>query len=1160
MDSKGFLWILTLHGISRFDGLTFKNYTRASHPAMLSNQPNDMVLDKDDNIWLSYKTNLQRLNTKTDQFTEIQWKAKPLEIHKMAIDTNSNTLYAVNYSGYYRMNAKDLTIRYDSFLQKETRASEGIGEVFLDSKQNLWVPYWRFGYHHIQANNAKQYMRKVDIWPLSFSEDRQGYIYCNAWQTPFYKIWFKDNQPFEIENIYPTKGYYTNIIYHSSVAPSLTGDSIIWMSFGNEGIGLFNKNTNTFLKPIEVNDEYKSGLPENAINYFYNDKFGNFWLCSWRGLIKVNPQEQQFKSRELKMLDFRYYNLISGFVDDPTDKNILWMSIHGAGIFKLNKNDNSIIEKYFFESTYRGVDEDINYDRRWLHDMILASDNTIWSPTYGGLVKVKQQKVSFIDLRWRGAICFNNQIVQMRKNEYFIASNLGLFSFNDLTNAHQLVSPDTNRVFIVQCVAKVNDSLVAAGTEEGILLYNTTTKIVKHKLLQLPACKTEDLNKCRSITSDGKTIYFGTAAGLVAMTISDESYELIGAKEGIDNVYVNSLLLDSTDNLWIYTFHHLYSYNPKDKRIFSYDKKDGIHFLTNDGNVLFAYNKKFYIGFRKSFTEFDPLSLNQSNRINTPIVDQVKVNKIKVLNNGFGLSDNPLELKYNQNEIEFTVTACDYTFSDKVMFKVQLEGYEKEWRTLGTNRSISYNNLNPGTYTFKVKSSNSAGVWNNKATAYTIKIVPAFWQTWWFKLLLFLFLAGIAFWIFSARLQQLKKINSAKEEVQELTLNQYKKQIELEQIVNYFSASLIDKNNVDEIMQSISNDLMSKLEFEDCMIYLWNTDHTILEQKSGYGIKGTIDHLPHREKYNILPGQGIIGRASVENKPILINDTTLDKEYRIVDGINRLSELCVPISIGDKQIGMLNVEASSKYFFTEWHVKILETIATLLAEKINAVEATTALQKQELELAQASRKIAEAELSMLRSQMNPHFIFNSLHSIHNYIWENKPEDASEYLVKFSKLIRRILEQSSETSIPLSEEIETLKLYVELEHRRTNSKFSYAIDASKANQINDIQVPPMLFQPFVENAIWHGLNNMDTQEGKLSISFATNNKMLIAIIEDNGIGRAKAKEMQLEKSIKKKSMGLEITQSRIANIAGIADEAVQIIDLPQGTKIIISLPI
>ncbi len=179
-----------------------------------------------------------------------------------------------------------------------------------------------------------------------------------------------------------------------------------------------------------------------------------------------------------------------------------------------------------------------------------------------------------------------------------------------------------------------------------------------------------------------------------------------------------------------------------------------------------------------------------------------------------------------------------------------------------------------------------------------------------------------------------------------------------------------------------------------------------------------------------------------------------------------------------------------------------------------------------------SRQLAEIEMKALRAQMNPHFIFNSLNSIQKYILKNDTFAASQYLTKFSKLIRLILDHSNQNFISLSSEIELLKLYVEIEDMRFDNQFDYHFEIAENLNSESIQIPSMIIQPYIENAIWHGLLHKETK-GRLSITFKEKDGCIKVVVDDDGIGREKALEIKSKQVLKKKSYGLQITEDRIA---------------------------
>lgn len=178
------------------------------------------------------------------------------------------------------------------------------------------------------------------------------------------------------------------------------------------------------------------------------------------------------------------------------------------------------------------------------------------------------------------------------------------------------------------------------------------------------------------------------------------------------------------------------------------------------------------------------------------------------------------------------------------------------------------------------------------------------------------------------------------------------------------------------------------------------------------------------------------------------------------------------------------------------------------------------------------QKIAETEMMALRAQMNPHFIFNCLNSIDNLIQMDEKEKATLYLSKFAKLIRSILENAAKNVVPCWKDMETLKLYLELEELRWDKKFSYQIVIADEILNGDYKVPPLVIQPFVENAIHHGLLNKKEGNKNLIIHVSVINNHIHYLIEDNGVGRAKANSYKQLNKISHESMGMQITTDRI----------------------------
>jgi len=339
-----------------------------------------------------------------------------------------------------------------------------------------------------------------------------------------------------------------------------------------------------------------------------------------------------------------------------------------------------------------------------------------------------------------------------------------------------------------------------------------------------------------------------------------------------------------------------------------------------------------------------------------------------------------------------------------------------------------------------------------------------------------------------------------------------------------------------------------------------------LVQKAAHGPKSPRS-MEIDKPIEISVGTGIVGSVARTGKAELIKDTTQDARY-IVDDERRYSEISVPIISGGKVLGVIDCEHSKKGFFTKKHLSILTTIASLCANKITRAKAEEEKQKAQLILMDTQRKMTEIEMQALRAQMNPHFIFNCLNSINRYIVKSDQVTASLYLTRFAKLIRLILDNSNSRTVILTNELEALKLYIEMEALRFDKKFNYSINIDKGISTDNIEVPPLIIQPYVENAIWHGLLHKES-DGRLDIYISMiDDNMLQCVIEDNGVGRIKSQELKSKSATSKKSLGTKLTENRLnlLNKSAAINASVDILDLyngngnARGTRIILKIPV
>jgi putative methionine-R-sulfoxide reductase with GAF domain len=749
----------------------------------------------------------------------------------------------------------------------------------------------------------------------------------------------------------------------------------------------------------------------------------------------------------------------------------------------------------------------------------------------------------------------------------------GLVKKNDKTNRYSFytdfLQTDTTYKKRVQCLLLEGNKIWAGTLQNGLQLFDK----IKEKFVEafLP-----DSKKAASISSNcvtdiiqynKDTLIVATLMGVNIFDKKNKTFKTITTKEGLPNNLVQTVMADGLGNVWVACYQDGFcKINMRDFSVTNYGMNDGLtdNIFTNKFQKL--KNGKFLLGTSEGFISFNPLSFSASAAPKDVIITGLQLFEKDVLLNSPGYTNQALKTTYKENSIRIDFASLEYWNPESIKYYYKLNGADKDWILADKNHTAIYNQLNNGEYLFEIKCANRDGIFCKNSTTLKIIITPPFWKTWWFGILLALCTFYIIYRFVKWRVKNIKAIEAEKLKVQQLNAEQYKSKLELEQIINYFSSSLVDKHTVDDVLWDVAKNLIGRLGFVDCMIYLWNDDKTKMLQKAGHGPKDSEEEIS-KQLFTVLPGQGLVGYVMQTKEAVVIADTAKDSRYR-PDDIVRLSEITVPIIYNDELIGVLDSEHPERNFYTPQHLQVLTTIATLVANKIKSIEAEQLIQQQRIEVYSMNEQLSKAKLEALRSQMNPHFIFNSLNAIQECILTNNVDAAYKYLSKFSKLQRMVLNNSQKELIPLSSEIEMLQLYLSLESLRFSKSFIYSIDITGIADANEIMIPSLITQPLVENAIWHGLRNKEGDK-TLAIIYEEKDGNIFITIDDNGIGRDAAAAIKKQKigSEQFASKGTLILQQRLQVLSQQlnADIHLETTDKTDGqgnaagTKVVLSFP-
>jgi ligand-binding sensor domain-containing protein/putative methionine-R-sulfoxide reductase with GAF domain len=1179
-DTKGYIWILTPNGLQRYDGTRFVNY-----PFDLNN-PDYIKDSKEAHLFADKKNNYL-------------WIISG-EIGKLDLQRNKFALYTTE------------KILNDSNF-KFTSYTDALGDTALLSDFGL------FKYNKIDKKYFRFFLSASFLAPdksnFFFTDKQNEETWTATWQG--LSLFQKKTGKIFTHDYNPLQHPLLKLMDKKELT-ALLKDSRhnFWISTGGPLFYKYNalsKKISTYslinLTTTKATKRNEKGIL--IVKCFFEDNHGHIWIGTANGgLLQYDPEKDSFSNiinEETNQQGLHYnYEILCIFQDK--EENIWLGTDKGINIFNPYRP--------YFQSIHHEENNPSSIPKNEIMNFIQAANGDIIAGTWGGGITVYDNKWNFKkNIPFAGPYEYNLvwSFVQNDDGNIWIGCQHGFIHiYNPSTGAIQTIHPPELNNKTIWCITKDSRGNMWMGLHDGKIAewdkqqnkffgYNDSAKGIAQVYASVfniffdskqrcwvstqtgfkqfdterrmyAAVYVADKNNAHSISSnttegieeyDDSTLLIGTVyGGLNFFNPGNKTFSQLTTKDGLPANTIHAIKKDAAGYVWFTTDYDLYKFKPADKKFIRFNIEPGIinsefksatFYPLQDGRWVACSSAEIICFYTK----------NNFAAKNTTA--KLEITGFKVFDNNRSIdslldADKPVQLSFQQNFLTIEFALLDFSNLQQTNYYYRLNEVDKDWVSIGSKNFASYTNLEPGQYIFTVKAGD--GNETTPGTSFKIIISPPFWKTGWFILLLVIGSIIMLYQFTKWRVKSIKAVEAEKLKVQQLNAEQYKNKLEMEQIINYFSSSLIDKNTVDDVLWDVAKNLIGRLGFEDCMIYLWNEDNTKMIQRAGYGPKGSIEEI-EKNIFNVSPGQGVVGHVMQHKEPVLIPDTSTDKRYR-VDEMQRLSEICVPVIYNDGVIGVIDSEHHQKNFFTQQHLQVLSTIAMLMANKIKSIESEQSLQQTKIEMLGMNEKLTAAKLEALRSQMNPHFIFNCLNSIDNLIQNDEKEKATLYLSKFAKLIRSILETSKNNVVPCWKDMETLKLYIELEELRCDKKFAYQINIADEIMNGDYKVPPLVIQPFVENAIHHGLLNKIDTDKKLMIKVAVCNHHIYYCIEDNGVGRAKAGDYKKINKPVYESMGMQITTDRINLFNQNKNGSVKITDLvneynePAGTRVEVEL--
>jgi signal transduction histidine kinase/ligand-binding sensor domain-containing protein len=574
----------------------------------------------------------------------------------------------------------------------------------------------------------------------------------------------------------------------ASIAANKEGN--FWV--GGRFNGVFYLNTATAVSTFYTHTDEAGSLPDfGSINKIFYDRAGILWVSMpWSGIAQLDPKRSFFNPikinapvKEEKKNSKTTPNFIQGMYNDDT-----FFVSADKSIFTWNYSTNS----------FKNISLGEAKKNQGISNVVTDKEGLIWITTDGtGLFCynpiTKTTKNYQNDPKDSASIGSNylSQIVADDKGNLWIGTNnIGLNSLNKKTgkftqypfikNNNNIKANnvlDDNRVLVLFWG---KDDILWIGTNNGSLnrFYTKTGKFTSY------LDRKEGFNCVISLFEDSHNrLWAGSyISGLFLVNKKSGVLKHYTEKEGLSSNDVRGITEDKKGNIWLATSHGLSKLNPVTNKITNYTTINGLPVVSTDG-IYKGSNGLFYVYFKNGLIPFDPDNIVENKVPPQVVIESIKYHpESKTANNKdtiiFLEGRQQLVLKYNENKISFQYVALHFSNASLNQYTYQLEGYDEEWIAAGTQRSVTYTNLSPGNYTFKVKAANSDGVWNETGTSFSFTISPPWWQTWWAYLIYFLiFVVSIPAYV-AYRARILKRENTILEEKVSIRTNQLTKSIE----------------------------------------------------------------------------------------------------------------------------------------------------------------------------------------------------------------------------------------------------------------------------------------------------------------------------------------------------------------------------------------------
>lgn len=746
-DKKGFIWIGTRNGLNRFDGNTFKIFHNVLSDAQSlgSNSIFSLFEDEKEQLWVGTSSGIYLYDPQQEKFSAFKL-IPPGEVRYIAAD-NANNIWIISNLTLYRYNPHNSKIVSFKLINDQTTA------LHVSDKGELWTATANgvLKHYNRETNNFSDYnieeiLKETnlppieDIYPVG---DSSILIGCMN------KVFLFDYKNSTIQNLFKNNPVSNDVHVHKIFRQSTNE---YW--FGTEN-GIYIFNIKTFQTKI-ISKDYSNpySISDNVISTICRDKEGGTWIGTFFGGVnyyskQYNEFKKYFPEPDKETLSG---NIVHEICKD--EHGNLWVGTEDAGLNRINLKTGAITK--FKADNKPGS---ISYQN--IHG-IVADGNELWIGTYEHGLDVMDLKtfkvIRHYDASKKPNSLASNFIISLYKTkqgEILVGTWFGLFQYNRKENNFSAIPFFNSHI---QCIHEDEEGTLWVGTYGDGIYFLNKKKNIKGRMNYRPGKANSLINNyVNNLFEDQqKNFWFCTERGLSHYDRKTGIIKNYTIEDGLPDNQVFRIMEDNSGFFWISTAKGLSRFDMAKNEFTNYHSANGLP------TEQFNYNSSFknddgtlYFGTVKGMISFNPKDFIKNTFVPPIYITGLQINneEAPIGNEKNGLHQSitytkNITLPYDQSNISIDVAALSYIIPEMNEYSYKMEGIDKDWITLKKNRRIFYTKLPPGKYTFRVKGSNSEGVWNNKETFLNLEILPPLWATKWAYLLYFLIASAIIITIF----------------------------------------------------------------------------------------------------------------------------------------------------------------------------------------------------------------------------------------------------------------------------------------------------------------------------------------------------------------------------------------------------------------------------